>query len=210
LSAVVNPAEETPMSTPLRNRFEEAIAKFDAYNTNDPNFEHSEDGSLPKELIYARRMTEKLNQFAPDAPEDLRLAARCQHIGRWEIPRESYPMDRKGYLQWRNTLKGHHGEIASKILAECGYETEVIGKVKSLVLKKDLRRNVDTQVLEDVICLVFIEHYLEDFAAKHEDEKVIEILQKTMKKMSQKAIAEVSAIPVSPKLTSLIQQASSV
>ena len=195
------------MDTPVSSQFEEAIARFDTYNAKDPNFEHSQDGSLPKELIYARRMTEKLNQFAPESPEYLRLAARCQHIGRWEIPRQSYPMDRKGYLQWRNTLKVHHSDIASKILADCGYETEVIDKVKFLLLKKELRSNPDTQTLEDVICLVFIEHYLEDFAAKHEDEKVIEILQKTMKKMSQRATEQVGKIPLSERLKILIQQA---
>lgn len=197
------------MTTPFNDRFEKAIAEFDTYNAKDPNFEHSKHGSLPKELIYARRMTEKLKLFDPGAPEYLHLAARCQHIGRWEIPRQSYPMDRKGYLQWRNTLKVHHCDIASKILADCGYESELVDKVKFLLLKKGLRNDADTQVLEDVICLVFIEHYLEDFASKHEDEKVIEILQKTMKKMSQKAITEVAEIPLSPKLTSLIQQASS-
>jgi hypothetical protein len=135
------------------------------------------------------------------------LAIRCQHIGRWEIPRSSYPMDRKGYLQWRNALKIHHAKIAGEILKTCGYGDEIIEKVKFLLLKKELNRNAETQLAEDVICLVFVEYYLEDFAAKHDDEKVIDILKKTMKKMSERAIQEVSNIRLSPKITQLISGA---
>lgn len=193
----------------LTERFKKAIAQFDAYNSNDPHHEEFNSISYPKELLYAQRMSERLDQFAPESPEYLRLAARCQHIGRWEIPRDSYPMDRKGYLQWRNTLKFHHAKIAEQILTSCQYEAEIIDKVKFLVLKKELNRNADTQVLEDIICLVFVQYYLDEFAAKHEDEKIIDILRKTMKKMSPKAIEEVGKISVSEKIKSLIHQAAS-
>lgn len=191
----------------LNNPFDDAIIKFDAYNSNDPHHEQFEGKTYPKELLYARRMSDMLDVSAPGSPEYLKLAARCQHIGRWEIPREFYPMDRKGYLQWRNTLKTHHAKIAGQILAECGYGDEIIDKVKFLLLKKELNRNADTQLLEDVICLVFIEYYLDEFAAKHDDDKVIDILQKTMKKMSPKAIAEVGKIAVSEKAAGLILKA---
>lgn len=191
----------------LNNPFDNAIAQFDAYNSNDPHHEQFNGETYPKELLYARRMSEKLDVFAPGSPEYLRLAARCQHIGRWEIPRDSYPMDRKGYLQWRNTLKTHHAKIAGEMLAQCGYKDEIIDKVKSLVLKKELNRNPDTQILEDVICLVFIQYYLDEFAAKHDDDKVVDILQKTMKKMSPRAISEAGKIPVSEKIAALIHQA---
>lgn len=193
----------------LNNPFDDAIVKFDAYNSNDPHHEQFDGKTYPKELLYARRMSERLDVTAPKSPEYLKLAARCQHIGRWEIPRESYPMDRKGYLQWRSTLKTHHATIAGEILADCGYGEEIIDKVKFLLLKKELNRNADTQLLEDVICLVFIEFYLDDFAAKHDDSKVIDILQKTMKKMSSKAISEAGAIAVSEKTAGLIQKAAS-
>ena len=194
---------------PLNERFGKAIILFDAYNSNDPHLEKTDEGSVPKELLYARRMTEKLEHFAPEAPEYLRLAAHCQHIGRWEIPRESYPKDRKGYLQWRNTLKDHHAKIAQQILKDCEYEMEIIDKVKFLLLKKELHKNADTQTLEDVICLVFVQYYLDEFALKHENEKVTEILQKTMKKMSSRAIDEAGRIPVSEKVKSIMQQAAS-
>ena len=184
-----------------------AIEEFDAYNSQDPNREMWGGKEYPKELLYALRMTERLNQFAPGSPEYLTLAARCQHIGRWEIPRSAYPMDRKGYLQWRSMLKLHHAKVAGDILSRNGYDSETIEKVKFLLLKKELNRNADTQLLEDVICLVFVQYYLDDFAAAHEEEKVIDILRKTMNKMSPRAIAEVSSLPLSDKILALIGQA---
>jgi len=146
---------------------QKAFSAFDAYNSKDPHHEEFQGQSLAKELLYAMRMTEKLNAFSAHSPEHVQLAARCQHIGRWEIPRSTYPMDRKGYLQWRNELKTHHSKIADRILAECGYDQSVIEKVKFLVLKKQLFQNPETQLLDDVICLVFIHYYLDDFAHRH-------------------------------------------
>jgi len=185
-------------------QFKKAVARFDAYNSNDPHNEEVNGKTYPKELLYSMRMSEWLDRFNPGSAEYLKLAARCQHIGRWEIPRDSYPMDRKGYLQWRNTLKFHHAKIADEILTACNYDTDIIEKVKFLLLKKELNKNADTQTLEDVICLVFIQYYLDEFAAKHEDEKVVDILRKTMKKMSGKAIEEVSRISIPERTSRLI------
>lgn len=190
-------------------RFKKAMEQFDVYNANDPHQEEFSGTLYPKELLYGRRMSERLVRYAPEAPEYVRLAARCQHIGRWEIPRNSYPMDRKGYLQWRNTLKVHHTKIAGEILTNCQYDEAVVDKVNFLLLKKELSRNADTQLLEDVICLVFIQYYLDEFASKHEPEKVVTIVAKTMKKMSPKAISEVAKIPISEKIKALIRDATS-
>jgi hypothetical protein len=191
----------------MTDQFEKAITTFDAYNLNDPHQEEVEGKLVSKEGIYAQRMSARLDDFYPAAPEYLKLAAHCQHIGRWEIPRESYPMDKKGYLQWRNVLKTHHAKLAEQILISCRYDEATIEKVKFLLLKKEMFTNPDTKVLEDVICLVFIEHYLEEFAEKHEPQKVIDILQKTLKKMSPRAIEEAAKIPVSEKIKVLIHQA---
>ncbi len=166
----------------MTDQFEKAITTFDAYNLNDPHQEEVEGNLVSKEGLYAQRMSARLDDFYPSAPEYLKLAAHCQHIGRWEIPRESYPMDKKGYLQWRNVLKTHHAKLAEQILISCRYDEATIEKVKFLLLKKELFTNPDTKVLEDVICLVFIEHYLEEFAEKHEPPKVIDILAKDFKK----------------------------
>lgn len=188
-------------------QYSKAIQDFDTYNSSDPNKEEFEGRIYPKELLYAIRMTEQLDKFAPTSPEEIRLAVRCQHIGRWEIPRNSYPMDKKGYLQWRNTLKFHHAKVAGAILEGCGYESELIEKVKFLLLKKELTKNGGTQLVEDVICLVFVHYYLEEFASRHDDDKVIDILKKTMKKMSPRAIAAVGNLPLSEKVGALISSA---
>ena len=187
--------------------FDVAVSKFDEYNRVDPNRELAEGEMVAKELVYARRMSERLQAFEPQAPEEVRLAARCQHIGRWQIPRITFPADRKGYLMWRNKLKDHHAVIASKILTESGYNQDMIDKVRFLLLKKELHHNKDTQLLEDVVCLVFIEHYLSDFAEKHDDDKIIDILRKTMKKMTPRGLSGVSDLPVTPKIKSLLHRA---
>jgi hypothetical protein len=188
-------------------KFKKAMDAFDEYNSKDPNQEILNGQSLSKELLYAQRMTRRLMLYQPDSSEHLQLAARSQHIGRWEIARSSYLMDKKGYLQWRNKLKDHHASVAEPILKDCGYDDVMIEKVKALLLKKNLATNPDVQLLEDVICLVFLEYYMEEFAFKHPDEKVIGILRKTIKKMSPKAIQAVAELPLSDKIKSMIHAA---
>ncbi|MEM6769717.1 MAG: DUF4202 domain-containing protein [Bacteroidota bacterium] len=161
-----------------------ALAAFDHCNAQDPRQQIVEGQLHPYALIYGQRMTEQLALFAPTASQALRLAARAQHLERWVIPRQDYPMDRPGYLRWRNALKAYHARRAGEILAEVGAEEELIGRVAFLLQKKQLKRDAETQTLEDVICLVFLEHYAEAFAAQHTEEKVTAILQKTWRKMS--------------------------
>ncbi len=189
------------------DQFKKAIEAFDAYNQNDPNKEEYNGKVFSKEVLYAQRMTNWLHQFAPDAPDYIKLAARCQHIGRWEIARDHFPMDKKGYLKWRSQEKIHHAKVAEEILTTCQYDAEIIDKVKFLLLKKDLFTNADTQLLEDVICLVFIEFYIEAFAAKHDDDKMVAIIKKTLKKMSSKGIDAAQKISISKKIETLIQLA---
>ena len=159
------------------DRFNIAIEKFDAANAADPHGE---------EVVYARRMTQWLGKLYPDASEPLRLAARSQHIRRWEIPRNSFPMDRAGYHRWRTTLYTFHADAAEKILREVGYDDETIQRVRSLLRKERLKADPQVQALEDVICLVFLENYFADFAPKHNEEKVIVILRRTWAKMSDR------------------------
>lgn len=173
-------------------RFERAIALFDAANAADPNKETVDGEEHPKELLYAQRMSEMLARFAPDAPETVKLAVRAQHIERWKVPRSSYPMDRAGYLQWRTGLYKYHAETAGRLMKEAGYDGETIDRVQAAVGKKGLKVNSETQLLEDVVDLVFIEHYILDFAAQHPDydeEKWIGIIRKTWQKMSKDAHA---------------------
>ncbi|MEN0050845.1 MAG: DUF4202 domain-containing protein [Bacteroidota bacterium] len=184
-----------------------AFQAFDLANEADPNREEWQGKQYAKEVLYAQRMTTCLDQFLPNASEALKLAARSQHICRWEIPRADYPLGRKGYNQWRTALKVLHSEKAAEILEEIGYEEEIIDRVKFLILKKQLKRDEETQALEDVICLVFLEHYFLPFKAKHSEEKVIDIVQKTWKKMSEEGQQAALQLPLSEEATSLVGKA---
>lgn len=188
-------------------KLQNAFQLFDAANQQDPNTEIFNGKAYPKELLYAKRMTEQLNEFAPEASEALQLTARCQHICRWEIPRQSYDMNREGYLRWRQDLKKFHAEKAEAILKKVGYPEETIHKVKFLLQKKQLKKNEETQTLEDVICLVFLAYYFEPFANKHPEEKTIDILQKTWRKMSEKGHEAALKLPLSKNALHLISKA---
>jgi hypothetical protein len=171
-------------------RFERAIALFDAANGADPNREHAAGRVVAKELLYSERMSAMLGRFAPDASEAVKLAVHAQHIERWKVPRDSYAMDRAGYLQWRTGLYKFHAETAGRLLREAGYDDETIGRVQMAIGKKGLKVNADTQLLEDVIGLTFIEHYMADFAGRHTDydeAKWLNIIRKTWAKMSHGA-----------------------
>lgn len=165
-------------------RFQQALARFDAANAEDPNRESWQGADYPKELLYSRRMTGWLERFAPDASEELRLAVAAQHIRRWESPRSDYPEGKAGYKRWRSELARFHAATAGEILAEVGYDGDTIRRVQGLIRKEQLKRDADAQCLEDVACLVFLESYFADFSQKHDEAKLIDILQKTWKKMS--------------------------
>lgn len=168
-------------------RFRTAIERMDAFNRADPNRETVAGENHPKELLYAERMTAQLARLAPAASEALQLAARSQHIGRWTLPRSNYPMDRRGYHQWRTELARFHARTARDILQETGYDEATITRVEGLLKKANLKTDPEAQLLEDTACLVFLEHYFSAFAQKHDEQKLIEIVQKTWKKMSAQA-----------------------
>lgn len=170
-----------------QERFNRVLASFDAANREDPNRELLDGRDYAKELLYAERMSAMLNRYVADASEPLQLAARCQHIRRWEIPRASYPMTRAGYYRWRMRLRDFHAEIAAAMLSQAGYDDDTIAGVCSLVKKQSLQLDEEAQTLEDVIVLVFLESYLEDFVRTHnsyDEAKLMDILRKTLKKMS--------------------------
>ncbi len=188
-------------------RFNEAMAGFDAANREDPNTEDVDGVSYPKELLYAQRMTEWLNKFAPNAPEVVQLAARSQHIRRWVVPRDSYSMDKVGYKRWRTGLYKFHGDTAGEIMAAVGYDEATIERVKTLLQKKQLKQDPDVQLLEDVICLVFLDYYFADFAKKHDEEKLIGIIRKTWRKMSDKGHEAARQIDYPAELRPLLEKA---
>lgn len=188
-------------------RFAEAIRRFDDKNSRDPNTETVNDKSHPRELIYAQWLTDWVLKLSPDASEQLRLAARCQHLCRWEIPRNTYPMDKPGYLRWRADLKKFHEDKSGKILRDVGYDENVIQRVQELNLKKNFPNDPEVCVLEDALCLVFLERQLTPLAAKSDDDKMINALQKSWKKMTATARAEALKLDFAPREKSLIERA---
>ena len=189
-------------------RFERAVALFDAANAEDPN----RDEGQPKELLYAMRMSEMIDRYAPEASEAARLAVRAQHSRRWTVPRSSSPMTKEGYFAWRTGLYKFHAETAGALMQQAGYDDDMIGQVKAAVGKRGLKVNPDTQMLEDVTDLVFIEHYMLGFArAKpdYDEAKWLDIVRKTWKKMSDRghAFATGGGITLPAALVPLILKA---
>ena len=186
-----------------------AIARFDAANAGDPNREPVDGTEQPRELVYARRMTDALDRFAPDASEVVRLAARCQHIRRWTIPRADYPDGRDGYRRWRTDLARFHAETAGAILRDVGYDDALITRVQALLRKERLKADPEAQLLEDVACLVFLQHYLAAFAPRQDQDKLVNILRKALRKMSARGQAAALTLDFEPDLRELVVRAAS-
>ena len=185
------------------DRFAEAIAAFDRANAEDPVSLPAASEPRPRELLQAERLSRWVARLRPDAPEALQLAARCQHLRRWEIPRNTYPDGRIGYLEWRKALSRFHADRSTEILRSAGYDDETIERVRAINQKRGLKIDPDVQTMEDALCLSFLEHELDGFLPRYPSEKVIEILRKTWHKMSERArvIALTLQLPASAQLT---------
>ena len=173
-----------------QNAYDKAVELIDAANAEDPNIEIADGQEWPKELLYGQRMSEMIERYRPEADDIVKLAVRAQHIQRWKSPRKAYPMDRKGYHQWRTDLYFFHAVTAAGLLAEAGYEADELERARNAIGKRKIKVNPDTQLLEDTASLVFIEYYMQEFADKHpeySEEKWIDIIQKTWNKMSDEA-----------------------
>ena len=174
-----------------KQAFEQSVALMDTANSEDPNVDTDLSGKeWPKELLYSHRMAEMIERYKPDADHVNQLAVRGQHIQRWKSPRDAYPMDRKGYHKWRKDLYTFHANTTAELMTKAGFDEESLDRVKQAIGKIGIKINQDTQLLEDVAGLVFIEHYMQAFADKHPDyteEKWIDIIRKTWNKMSEDA-----------------------
>jgi Domain of unknown function (DUF4202) len=171
-----------------QSEFERATALIDAANAEDPNKDSDGENMHPKELLYSHRMSDMIDRYAPGADDAMKLAVRAQHIQRWKSPRNAFPMNRQGYHQWRSELYNFHAETAASLLSRAGYPEEILERVRKAVGKRELRTNPDTQLIEDVAALVFIEHYMLEFAAKHpeyDEEKWLHIIRRTWNKMTE-------------------------
>nr|WP_321241987.1 DUF4202 domain-containing protein [uncultured Tolumonas sp.] len=194
------------MNTDLR--FTRTLAAFDEANSHDPRQELDENGvAVAYEVLYARRMSQMLQSFCPQASEALKLAAHSQHIERWTLPRELYSLDRKGYLQWRSDLKLRHASRAGEIMLAQGYDTAMCERVAALLKKEKLKSDEESQALEDVICLVFLQFYFSEFSKAHDEAKLIDILQKTWRKMSAAGHQAALSLPLTDEEKTLVAKA---
>lgn len=203
-------AVNTPVDDPrcgCATRFNEALRRFDAENARDPNRARDGGQEHPREWLYARRLTEWVLRLCPDAAEPLRLAARCQHLCRWTIPRDCYPLTRAGYLRWREELKAFHARRAGEILREVGYPEEIIARVQALNLKRDFPADPDSRVLEDALCLVFLQYQFADLAAKTAEDKMVSVLRKTWAKMTPRARELALRLPYGDRERGLLERA---
>jgi hypothetical protein len=189
------------------SRLERALAELDRINEEDPRAEIVDERAVPKELLYARRMSETLATFEPDASEELKLAVHAQHVARWRIPRSSFPDGREGYKKWRVRLMDLHATVAAEVLREVGYEEGAVARVAQLLHKDGIKRDPDVQTLEDVACLVFLRWYLAEFASEHDDDKLVDILRKTWRKMSARGREAAATLDLGERGTRLLGRA---
>jgi len=193
-----------------QDRFNHAIELFDELNSKDPNREILGRKERPKELLYAERVSTMLNNYELNPSEALQLAARCQHIQRWKIERENFPMTKLGYYQWRKNLRDFHAKTAKTILRKVGYGNDVINRVSSLVKKEGLQSDREVQTLEDVVVMVFLENYLEAFIHSHsyfDETKIMDIVSKSLRKMTPNGRqAVLTMIKIPPSILPVIKK----
>lgn len=191
----------------LAGRLQRLLERIDALNAEDPNTDVVDGSSHPRELLYAQRLSAWVLRLKPDASEPLRIASRGQHLRRWTIPRDRYPRTRGGYLRWRETLKTFHAEEVGRLMQEQGYPDPDIQRVRTLILKKAPPGDPEAQTLEDALCLVFLETQFADLRHKTPEEKMVEVLQKTWKKMGEQGRAEALKLPLGGEEQALLARA---
>lgn len=189
------------------SRLQQVLATIDKMNAEDPNREQVNGLERPKEQVYSERMSTQMQEYCPEASDELRIAAHAQHVRRWTSKRADYPEGKAGYYRWRTELGHMHAQLAANAMDEVGYSQESQDQVKKLLTKQGIKQNEDVQALEDVICLVFLQYYFLPFAAKHSEDKVISIVQKTWAKMSERGQQEALKLPLEETAQLLVKKA---
>ena len=196
--------------TPVSSRFQAVIADIDAANAQDPRQDSMAGALRPREVVYSERMSECLSRLYPEASEALRIAARAQHICRWQIPRQKYPLGREGYNAWRAACRDHHAALTTAIMRRHSYADDEIAQVVKIIRKEQLKRDPESQALENVVAVVFVQHYLNAFVADHkdyDDAKLVDILKKTLRKMDPTGHTAALALPLPAATVRLIGMA---
>ncbi len=183
----------------MNNSLDKALQLIDEANANDPQ------GNV--ETLYSQRMLSTLKAFEPKASEALTLACFAQHVCRWKLLRKDYPAGLEGYLKWRTDLAKLHASTLRDAMEKSGYNAEEVKRASSIIQKRKLKTDAEAQAMEDVSCLVFLNHYFAPFASKHSEERIIDILQKTWGKMSEKGHQAAVKLTLAPHLQQLLAKA---
>jgi hypothetical protein len=189
------------------DRLAAALAAIDAANADDPNRIVVDGLERPKEQAHAELMTDWVRRLDPDCSEEQILAARAHHLRRWSVARDSYPEGRSGYLRWRTALKQQHADEVAAILRDVGYDDAAISRVQQIVRKQGLGRDPAVQVHEDALCLVFLETQFDELIERLGDDKTIDVLRKTAKKMSPAGLQAAQGLHYSPPAAALLGRA---
>lgn len=188
-------------------RYTAVIADIDKANADDPRTVVVIDRPRPYEVVYSERMTERLEAMYPEASELLRIAAHGQHIRRFDIPRARFAEGRNGYNEWRRTCREHHAKLLGDIMRRHGYDQQEIEHVAKLVRKEQLKKDKESQALENVVDVVFLEHYFDEFYGKYshyDDAKIIDIIGRTLRKMSPKGHQAALALDLPERTRKLV------
>lgn len=188
-----------------QEQYRKASAKIEAIHNEDINTEIFEGQEQKSELLYSGRMLSVLDLVAPDSCYELKLAAQCQHMSRWSIPRATFPMDKKGYYQWRAAVMEHQLGVTVNALQAAGIDDESISVVVDALKNKADKSNVNASIIEDTACLVFIKWYLKPFASQFEADKAADILRKTARKMSNRGLGLISRMELSPSVLEILK-----
>ena len=191
----------------MTDRIKLVLDAIDTLNAEDPNHDLVQGKPVPREHLYSKRMTERLAEFMPEAGELLQIAVHAQHIQRWKSKRADYPLGKAGYYRWRTDLGKMHAETTAGVMRSHGYDEDQVERTQHLLMKRGLKTDVEVQALEDVACLVFLEHYFLPFAEKYEEQKVIDIVQKTWRKMSSGGQAAALQLPHTDQALNMLKKA---
>ena len=195
------------MTMERSDRFDAAVAAIDAANAEDPNTLVIDGESRPKDLAHSEMLTAWVKRLRPNAGEALLLAARAHHVQRWAHPRAAYPAGRNGYLRWRREQRAFHADLTSEILLKVGYDEATVARVGDIVQKRGLGQDAEVQAFEDGLCLVFLETQFDELTAKTERPKMVEIVRKTVRKMSDAGRQAAGGVELSEGGSAIVEEA---
>lgn len=195
------------MPAPDDPRLAAALAAIDDANAADPEQLEVDGVARPKELVHAERVTAWLDRLVDDPAPEQRIAARAHHLRRWELPRAEYAEGRAGYLRWRTEQKRRHAAAVGEILAEVGYDEAFVDRVGAIIAKRGLGSDPMVQAHEDALCLVFVELQFDGVAERLGDDHTVEVVAKTLRKMSPAAITLAAALPLSARAGAILERA---